>query len=89
MTTNTKGRWNFDNTYARLPERFFAPVVPEPVRSPRLVRLNQRLAELLGLDGGFLSSPEMVEVFAGNRIAEGSDVIAQAYAGHQFGHFLY
>lgn len=88
MTTNTKGRWNFDNTYARLPERFFAPVVPEPVRSPRLVRLNQRLAELLGLDGGCLSSPEMVEVFAGNRIAEGSDVIAQAYAGHQFGHFV-
>jgi uncharacterized protein YdiU (UPF0061 family) len=82
------GRWNFDNSYARLPERFFAHVVPEQVRSARLVRLNRRLAEMLGLDGSFLTSPEMVEVFAGNRIAEGSEVIAQAYAGHQFGHFV-
>lgn len=81
-------RWNFDNSYARLPERFFARVRPEAVVRPSLVRLNQRLVEVLGLDSEFLVSPEMVEVFAGNQVAPGSEVIAQAYAGHQFGNFV-
>jgi uncharacterized protein YdiU (UPF0061 family) len=81
-------QFNFDNTYARLPERYFARVRPETVKQPRLVRLNERLAQSLGLDSGFLTSPEMVEVFAGNQIMEGSEVIAQAYAGHQFGNFV-
>src|SRR5690625_423574 len=78
----------FDNSYARLPERFFARVQPEPVREPKLIRLNRRLARELGLDPDRLGSPEWVAALAGNRIPEGAEPIAQAYAGHQFGNFV-
>ena len=77
----------FDNSYARLPERFFAKVLPTPVAAPRLVKLNQRLALDLGLDSAALATPDGIEILAGNRIADGSLPIAQAYAGHQFGGF--
>ncbi len=76
----------FDNTYARLPQRFYARQNPTPVRAPRLIRLNQPLAQQLGLDAGFLASEEGIEMLAGNRVAAGSEPLAQAYAGHQFGH---
>jgi uncharacterized protein YdiU (UPF0061 family) len=78
----------FHNTYARLPGRFFAPVAPTPVAAPRLVRLNRSLAENLGLDPEWLSSPQGVEILAGKRVPEGAEPIALAYAGHQFGHFV-
>jgi uncharacterized protein YdiU (UPF0061 family) len=78
----------FDNTYARLPARFHAHVAPIPVRAPRLLRLNARLAQDLGIDPEALASAEGVEVLAGNRVPEGAEPIALAYAGHQFGHFV-
>jgi uncharacterized protein YdiU (UPF0061 family) len=78
----------FDNTYARLPERFFARVLPTSVRSPRLVRVNAPLAARLGLDPDLLAGEEGVEVLAGNRVAETAEPIAAAYAGHQFGTFV-
>lgn len=81
-------RFGFDNTYARLPERFYARVNPTPGPAPRLIKLNAGLAKLLGLDAEALASPEGVEVLAGNRVAGGSEPLAQAYAGHQFGHFV-
>ena len=77
----------FDNTYARLPERFFARLNPTPVSAPRLIRLNTALAESLGMDLASLGSADSLGIFSGNKIAEGSDPIAQAYAGHQFGGF--
>src|SRR5262245_38820457 len=78
----------FDNTYARLPARFFARVAPTPVRDPRLVRVNAPLATRLGLDPGWLAGEEGVAVLAGNRVAETAEPIATAYAGHQFGTFV-
>lgn len=81
-------RLPFDNSYARLPDRFFARLAPTPVSAPRLVKLNRGLAEELGLDADALSSPEGVAMLAGNRIAAGSEPIALAYAGHQFGNFV-
>ncbi len=78
----------FDNSYARLPERFAARQPLAPVAGPRLVRLNEALAGALGLDAEALRSPEGVAVLAGNRVAEGSEPVALAYAGHQFGHFV-
>jgi uncharacterized protein YdiU (UPF0061 family) len=78
----------FDNSYARLPGRFFARHDPVPVAAPALIRLNRPLAEQLGLDPDDLGSPEGVAVLAGNRVSEGSRPIATAYAGHQFGHFV-
>ena len=81
-------RFPFNNTYARLPERFYARLDPTPVAAPRLVRVNAELAECLGLDPNELVSPEGVEVLAGSRVPEGAEPIALAYAGHQFGHFV-
>ncbi|MFC0408903.1 protein adenylyltransferase SelO [Roseomonas elaeocarpi] len=78
----------FRNSYAELPDRFFARVRPTPVEAPRLVQLNEALAVELGLDPAALRSPEGVEVLAGNRVPEGAASIALAYAGHQFGHFV-
>jgi uncharacterized protein YdiU (UPF0061 family) len=89
----TKGKeiiepgWNLDNSYARLPELFFTSYKPTPVRSPKLIKLNQPLATSLGLDVQALQSNEGVEVFAGNQMPKGAFPLAQAYAGHQFGHF--
>jgi serine/tyrosine/threonine adenylyltransferase len=79
----------FDNTYARrLPDRFFARLDPAPVAAPRLVRVNAGLAEDLGIDPDELAGPEGVEVLAGNRVPEGAEPVALAYAGHQFGQFV-
>jgi uncharacterized protein YdiU (UPF0061 family) len=78
----------FDNTYARLPDRFYARVAPTPVAAPRLIRLNRELALHLRLDPDWLSSPEGVEMLAGKRVPDAADPIAMAYAGHQFGHFV-
>src|ERR1700722_16382449 len=78
----------FDNSYAQLPERFYARLEPTPVAAPALVRVNDRLARLLGLDPDELRSPAGVAVLAGNAVPEGGDPMALAYAGHQFGHFV-
>jgi uncharacterized protein YdiU (UPF0061 family) len=78
----------FDNTYARLPERFFAPTPPTPVAAPRLIKVNRALAEQLGLDPDWLASEAGVEMLAGRRLPETAQPIATAYAGHQFGQFV-
>src|SRR3954471_19242429 len=78
----------FDNTYARLPDRFFARVEPESVTAPRLIRLNRDLALQLRLDPDRLSSPDGVELLSGNRVPGAAEPIAMAYAGHQFGQFV-
>jgi serine/tyrosine/threonine adenylyltransferase len=78
----------FDNTFARLPEGFYARLAPSPVRAPRLVRLNEGLARDLNLDPAGLASPEGVAVLAGNRTPESGEPLAMAYAGHQFGMFV-
>jgi len=89
----TKGKasiehgWNLDNSYARLPQSFFTGLNPVPVRSPHLVMLNHPLVTSLGLNIHALQGQDGVAVLAGNRIPEGSVPLAQAYAGHQFGHF--
>ncbi|NQX69881.1 YdiU family protein [Paenibacillus alba] len=85
-TINEPG-WNFDNSYARLPDTFFTKCSPTPVFSPKLAILNGPLAASLGLDAHALQSKASVAVFAGNQSPEGALPLAQAYAGHQFGHF--
>ena len=77
----------FDNSYARLPDRMFASLPPTPVSAPALIALNVDLAQLLGIDPAQLQSPDGLQVLAGNALAAGSQPIAQAYAGHQFGHW--
>jgi len=78
--------WRFDNSYARLPEHLFSPALPKAVREPSVAVFNEPLAAELGLDPAILLvSAE--EIFSGNVLPPGADPIAQAYAGHQFGHF--
>ncbi|MDR6999760.1 protein adenylyltransferase SelO family protein [Neobacillus niacini] len=87
MTNQNETGWNFDNSYARLPEIFFTNQNLNPVRSPNLIILNSPLAASLGLTVEKLQSEDGIAVLAGNRIPEGGSPLAQAYAGHQFGHF--
>ncbi len=82
-----KPGWRFDNSYARLPEMFFSRQQPDPIGEPRLVVFNKPLAEQLGLNASALQSDNGAAIFAGNLAPEGAEPIAQAYAGHQFGHF--
>ena len=80
--------FGFENTYSRLPEHFFSRLNPTPVTDPQLVKLNVALAQSLGLDPDALASRQGVEILVGNRVAEGAEPLAIAYAGHQFGHFV-
>ena len=82
MTTTV---FHFDNSYAQLPERFYASLPPSPVPSPRLIRLNEVLARHLGLDPRQLSNESGIEILAGNRVPDGAMPLAMAYAGFQFG----
>ena len=79
--------WRFDNSYARLPEVLYSRVKPMAVERPALAVFNEELAKDLGLDAERLMGGEGAEIFAGNVIPAGAEPIAQAYAGHQFGHF--
>jgi uncharacterized protein YdiU (UPF0061 family) len=79
--------WRFENTYARLPEVFFAPATPARVPAPRVSMLNHRLAGELGLHLEALSPGDAAALFVGQVLPAGAQPIAQAYAGHQYGHF--
>ena len=79
--------WHFDNTYSKLPKSFLENIKPVPVKDPKLVILNKNLAEQLNLDFSKFSENDLAKIFSGNNLPDGSETIAQAYAGHQFGHF--
>jgi uncharacterized protein YdiU (UPF0061 family) len=79
--------WLFDNTYSKLPKSFLENIKPVPVKDPKLIILNKNLAEQLNLDFSKFSDTDLAQMFSGNSLPEGSETIAQAYAGHQFGHF--
>ncbi|RAP76852.1 protein adenylyltransferase SelO [Paenibacillus montanisoli] len=79
--------WRLDNSYARLPQTFYSLQNPAPSRAPELIALNEKLAAELGLRAEALREEDGIAIFAGNRVPEGATPLAQAYAGHQFGHF--
>ena len=79
--------WKLEHTYADLPPLFYSQVSPTPVREPRLVAFNRPLATALGLDPDALAGAAGAAIFAGNALPDGGEPIAQAYAGHQYGHF--
>jgi protein adenylyltransferase len=92
MTRSSKKKysnagWNFENTYNWLPGAFYTRLDPVAVTSPKLVVFNTALAQSLGLAPDILEGDEGTAVFSGNRIPEGAEPLAQAYAGHQFGSF--
>ena len=87
MSENLK-LFDFENLYARLPERFYHRQSPVPVERPRLVALNAELAEQLGMPAERVDPDRLADVFAGNEVPDGADPLAMAYAGHQFGRFV-
>ena len=80
-------QFNFDNSFARSLEGFFKPCQAEPATAPTLLQFNHALAKELGLDPVALDSEAGLAIFSGNATPEGSEPLAQAYAGHQFGGF--
>ncbi len=87
MPDHSTPGWRFDNTYLSLPEGFFSRTRPEFAPNPELVIFNTALAEALGLQFSGVSDQDLAALFAGNTLLQGAAEIAQAYAGHQFGHF--
>jgi len=79
--------WHFDNTYSKLSNTFKEDIKPTPVHDPELVILNKELAKDLNLDFSKIDTKDLAKLFSGNLLPEGTNTIAQAYAGHQFGHF--
>ena len=79
--------WHFDNTYSKLSNTFKEDIKPTPVHDPELVILNEQLAADLNLDFSKIKDKDLSSIFSGNSLPDGSNTIAQAYAGHQFGHF--
>jgi len=79
--------WHFDNTYSKLSNTFKEVIKPTPVNDPELVILNEKLAKNLNLDFSKQDKKKLAQIFSGNFLPDGTTTIAQAYAGHQFGHF--
>ena len=79
--------FHFDNTYLNLPQRLYTPCEPVKVKAPEMVLFNHDLATEMKLDFFHCNDEEQASLFAGNHLPEGAQPIAQAYAGHQFGHF--
>ena len=79
--------WKFDNTYSNLSESMLSKLNPTPVKTPELVLFNHNLSKEIDLDFSQIDNKELALIFSGNQLPEGSESIAQAYAGHQFGHF--
>ena len=79
--------WHFDNTYSKLSKTFREEIKPTPVHDPNLVILNKKLAEDLSLDFSKIDNNDLAKIFSGNTLPNDANTIAQAYAGHQFGHF--
>ena len=78
--------FRFDNSYLKLPTSLFAHQLPQHFTNPSLVIFNEHLAGDLGLNVDALKAAGW-SLFSGRQLPEKSSPIAQAYAGHQFGHF--
>ena len=78
----------FDNSFVQLGEKFYAKLNPTPVEQPEIVKLNEELANNLGIDLEILDLEDWASIFSGNRILPGADPLSMVYAGHQFGHFV-
>jgi hypothetical protein len=89
MTRRTLETLTFDNTYARLPEAFYAKLNPTPFQAaPYLVHANPEAAALISLDPEEAARPEFAQLFGGSMLAPGMEPLAMLYSGHQFGVYV-
>ena len=82
---NNINKIKFDNSFSKLPNKFYANVIPTPVKEPNLIKFNDTLATQLGIN---LKPKECNDYFSGNLLFNGSKPISMTYAGHQFGHWV-
>jgi uncharacterized protein YdiU (UPF0061 family) len=87
IMNRNKNSWNFDNSYSKLSDKLYSHLLPTPVLSPNLLLFNENLMEELGLALDLADKNRLSQWFSGNEIPLGAQPLAQAYAGHQFGHF--
>ena len=78
---------NFENSYAKELNEICEKCIPAGFLKPEFLLKNHRLAEELGIDNSFINSKECLSIFSGMSLPKSSIPIAQAYSGHQFGHF--
>lgn len=76
----------FNNTYSKLPSRFFDKSKPASFSDPKLLMFNRDLANSLEMDFEAKSDDELALIFSGQKILDGSEPLSQAYAAYQFGH---
>ena len=87
MTSKNKINWKFNNSYLQLPKDMQSKQIPEKAQNPQIVLINHSLSNELGINLSDLDQDYLASVFSGNKLPDGSDTVAMAYAGHQFGHF--
>lgn len=79
---------NLSNQYYALGKNFYQETLPTAVADPVLLLWNDPLADSLGISlSAEADNKLLAQYFSGNQLIEGSKPIAQAYSGHQFGHF--
>ena len=88
LKTKKKNRFEFTNSYSKLPKNFYEEKNPTPVKNPKLLKLNNNLCDFLNLDEKFLMKKPGISYLSGNSIPKSSKPISMVYAGHQFGHFV-
>ncbi|HMS82390.1 MAG TPA: YdiU family protein [Nitrospira sp.] len=89
MPQRTLETLSFDNTYARLPQAFYARLNPTPFSEPPyLIHANRSAAELIDLDPEQFERQELAELFGGKALAPGMEPLAMLYSGHQFGVYV-
>jgi uncharacterized protein YdiU (UPF0061 family) len=71
--------------FARLGEKFFTSLQPQPLPDPYWISRNQAVARELGLEESWFESLDALEIFTGNSIPPGTQPLASVYSGHQFG----
>ena len=85
MVLTCSNQFQFDNTYSKLPEHFYARLSPTPVQKPDLIKVNKKLASHLGLNPDLLKTPTGTNILVGNQLPNGAEPLAMVYSGHQFG----
>lgn len=79
----------FSNSYVQLGKDFYQSIDPTSVESPELFLWNKTLADQLSLNKEFQADKQsLAHYFSGDELLPGSEPIATAYAGHQFGNFV-
>lgn len=77
--------FNFTYSYLSLPDKFYSLVQPALFAKPEIFLLNKQLCNILNISTE--SQVDLMNTFLGQKSDKKSTSYAQAYAGHQFGHF--